>query len=184
MLQRVIKLVFGRIEREIGRPSIWNLPDPDFPVWAECPTLSDGFFSALGERRIQVRGEIASCDGKLIRFVDGSVSEVDVIVWATGYRPAFPFLDSETLGCEPSALELYGRIAHPTRPGLYFIGFTRVLCSLWPLSEQQAHWRVEVLRGTVQLPSRGVQLRQAVDIARTLPVFCNAYVLDLRRDFR
>lgn len=83
---------------------------------SERPTLSDGCFSALGERRIQVRGEIASCDGKLIRFVDGSVSEVDVIAWATGYRPAFPFLDSETLGCEPSALELYRRIAHPTRP--------------------------------------------------------------------
>ena len=135
MLQRVIKLVFGRIECEIGRPSTWNLPDPDFPVWAERPTLSDGFFSALGEGRIQVRGEIASCDGKLIRFVDGSVSEVDVIVWA-------------------------------------------------PLAEQQAHWLVEVLQGTIELPSRAVQLRQAVDVARILPVFCNAYVLDLRRDFR
>ena len=182
LMQRFLKHALGRLEAQTGRPSKWNLPNPDFPAWAERPTLSDGFIPALEQKRIEARPEIAALDGKRIRFVDDTTTEADVIIWATGYQPAFPFLGEEILGGDASDLALYRRIAHPQRPNLFFIGFTRVICSLWPLSEQQALWLADVLSGAIELPSQSTQIRKAIAVAQTLPVFCNSYVLDLHRD--
>jgi dimethylaniline monooxygenase (N-oxide forming) len=180
----LFKRAIGKVEREVGRPSTWNLPNPTFGVWAERPTLSDGFIPALEAGRIEARPGIAAFDESAVRFTDASESEADVIIWATGYRPGFPFLDEDVLGCPDDELALYRRIAHPTQPNLFFIGFTRVSCSLWPVSEQQAGWLIDVLRGRIALPSPVRQTRASVQVSKALPVFCSAYTFDLKRDRR
>jgi len=182
LLRAVMQRSLGKVEQEIGRPSDWNLPNPTFGPWAERPTLSEGFIPALEAGRIESRPGIAAFDESTISFTDGSRFEADVVIWATGYRPGFAFLDDEILGCPADELALYRRIAHPSRPNLYFVGFTRVICSLWPVSEQQAKWLVGVLKGTIDLPNHARQARHSIQVAKTLPVFCNSYVADLRRD--
>jgi dimethylaniline monooxygenase (N-oxide forming) len=182
LLQIVLKKALGRIEEEVGRPSEWGLPNPTFGPWAERPTLSEGFIPALESGRIEPRAAITAFDESTITFADGSNTEADVVIWATGYKPDFSFLDDDILGCDASELALYQRIAHPTQPNLFFIGFTRVICSLWPLSEQQARWLVGVLKGSIVLPGDSRRIRQSIQVSKTLPVFCNAYVHDLRRD--
>jgi hypothetical protein len=158
------------------------LPTPSFPAWGDRPTLSHGFIPALEAGRIQPVPGIAGYAGTTVAFTDGSAAEADVVIYATGYQLRFPFLKTSMLGCEPIDLSLYRRIAHPTRENLYFIGFTKVLCSLWPLSEQQAKWLAGVLGGTVTLPSQAEQQRRSIEVGRALPVFCNWDVLDLRSD--
>jgi cation diffusion facilitator CzcD-associated flavoprotein CzcO len=180
--QIAIGKVFKSVEREIGAPSTWNLPTPSFPAWGDRPTLSHGFIPALEAGRIQPVPGIAGYAGTTVAFTDGSAAEADVVIYATGYQLRFPFLKTSMLGCEPIDLSLYRRIAHPTRENLYFIGFTKVLCSLWPLSEQQAKWLAGVLGGTVTLPSQAEQQRRSIEVGRALPVFCNWDVLDLRSD--
>ncbi len=177
-----LEKVFARVAKEIGAPSDWNLPTPTFPAWGDRPTLSHGFIPALESGRIHPMPGIAAYDGSAIKFTDGALEATDVVIYATGYRLQFPFLDADMLGCEATDLSLYRRIAHPSRPGLYFIGFTKVLCSLWPLSEQQAKWLAGVLRGDIALPKRAEQERRAVQVAKAPPVFCNWDVLDLRSD--
>jgi cation diffusion facilitator CzcD-associated flavoprotein CzcO len=184
LLRAVMKRSLAKVEAEIGRPSHWNLPNPTFGPWAERPTLSEGFIPALEAGRIEPRPGIAAFDESTIRFTDGSEVDADIVIWATGYQPGFAFLDDEMLGCPADELALYRRIAHPSRPNLYFIGFTRVICSLWPVSEQQAKWLVGVLKGTIQLPNQARRARHSVQVSKTLPVFCNSYVADLRRDVR
>jgi dimethylaniline monooxygenase (N-oxide forming) len=182
VMQGFLKKTFAKIQQDVGGPMDWSLPEPSFPPWAERPTLSDGFIPALQSGRIEGMPGIAAFDGSTIKFTDGSIAEADIIVYATGYQLNFPFLDREVLGCEASDISLYQRIAHPSRSNLYFIGFTRVLCSLWPLSEQQAHWLGGVLTGSITLPAESIRTRRAVQVARDLPVFCNFHVLDLRAD--
>jgi dimethylaniline monooxygenase (N-oxide forming) len=182
LFRALLKRSLGKVEQEIGRPSDWNLPDPTFSPWAERPTLSEGFIPALEAGRIEPRPEISAFDASSLKFTDGSEADADVVLWATGYQPGFPFLDDEVLGCPADELALYRRIAHPTQRNLFFIGFTRVICSLWPVSEQQAKWLVGVMKGKIELPNQIRQARQAIQVAKTLPVFCNSYVLDLRRD--
>ena len=182
LMRAVMKRSLGKVEQEVGHPSDWRLPDPTFGPWAERPTLSEGFIPALEAGRIEPRPGIAGFDESTIKFTDGSETDADILIWATGYEPGFPFLDDGILGCPADELALYRRIAHPSRPNLFFIGFTRVICSLWPVSEQQAKWLVRVLKGTIELPNQAGLARHTVQVSQTLPVFCNSYVLKLRRD--
>jgi putative flavoprotein involved in K+ transport len=57
--------------------------------------------------------------GRTVRFTDGSSREVAVVVWATGYRPDYSWIDV------PGVLR-DGRVAHSRGvtevPGVYFLG--------------------------------------------------------------
>ena len=48
-------------------------------------------------RAITPKPNISRIDGGTVHFVDGSSAEIDTIVWCTGYRITFPFLDSEVM---------------------------------------------------------------------------------------
>ena len=137
---------------------------------------------ALKAGRIDVRPGIRAFDGRRVLFDDGSDVEADVILYATGYRLHFDYLDRDTLGCAAPDLALYQRIAHPAYDDLFFVGFCRVMCSLWPLAEQQSRWVARHLSGGFALPAVRIRLRKAVPLTTTLPVLCNAYVEGLRRE--
>ncbi|MGE5926587.1 MAG: hypothetical protein ACM357_04485, partial [Gemmatimonadota bacterium] len=49
--------------------------------------------SAVGIGAIAYRPNIERLEGTRVRFVDGTVEDVDVIVWCTGYKVTFPFFD-------------------------------------------------------------------------------------------
>ncbi len=183
LMQSFISKVFGGMAADVGEPAKWNLPNPDFAPYEERPTISDGFVSALDAGRVQGRPGIASFNGNTVRFSDDTTFEADIVIWGTGYRQAFPFLSRDVLGSDAPDLALYRRIVHPTQRNLYFIGFTRVLCSLWPVSEVQAIWLSRLLRGDFELPSPTRQSKDAIAVARALPVFCNLHVAQLRADF-
>jgi putative flavoprotein involved in K+ transport len=71
---------------------------------------------------VTMRRRLKSVAGRLARFEDGSDQEVDAIIWATGYRPDFSWIDV------PSVRGAGDRIAHKRgvtdAPGLFFVGLT------------------------------------------------------------
>jgi len=58
-------------------------------------------------------------DGKP-ELADGTVLDVASVVWATGYRPDYSFVDAPILGSDGWPEEVRG--VSPTVPGLYFVG--------------------------------------------------------------
>jgi cation diffusion facilitator CzcD-associated flavoprotein CzcO len=181
LMRRLLKKVFQHYAAKVGTPESLGLPAPDIEPWEDRPTMSMEFIPALREGRISVRPGIERFDGNRVTFSDGSVDELDVILYATGYQLDFPFIEREVLGCDAPDLALYQRIAHPGHDGLFFVGCCRVLCSMWPLAEQQSHWIAKTLRGDFALPGPGERTREAVPLATSLPVICSFYVEDLRR---
>ncbi|HET7807365.1 MAG TPA: NAD(P)/FAD-dependent oxidoreductase [Gaiellaceae bacterium] len=75
------------------------------------------------ERRYGVRSKprLVDAEGRRVRFEDGSELEVDAVVWATGYRPDYSWIDLPVFGDD-------GRLRHRRGvtdvPGLYFLGLT------------------------------------------------------------
>ena len=75
------------------------------------------------ERRhgVRLKPRLVDADGRRVRFEDGSELEVDAVVWATGYRPEYSWIDLPVLGDD-------GRLRHRRGvtdvPGLYFLGLT------------------------------------------------------------
>jgi len=96
---------------------------------------------------VRFRPRLVDAAGRTVRFADGSSREVDVVVWATGYRPDHSWIDI------PGVLR-DGRVGH-TRgvtaiPGLYFLGLpwqhTRGSALLGFVADDAAHVAAHVAR--------------------------------------
>lgn len=181
VMRRLLGKVLRSQSEKHGGAKALGLPEPTIDPWEDRPTMSIDFIPALQAERIDVRPAIRSFEGSTVHFEDGTQTDADVILYATGYQLHFPYLDRETLGCDAPNLSLYQRISHPVHDDLFFLGCCRVMCSMWPLAEQQSRWVSRLLAGAFELPSRAERNRQAVALASSLPVMCNFYVESLRK---
>jgi dimethylaniline monooxygenase (N-oxide forming) len=149
------------INRAQGDPTEFGLPKPDHRIAEAHPTVSSDLLPRIGHGRITVKPNIQRLEGDSVRFVDGSVEKIDRIVYCTGYKISFPFVDHELL--DPSGdnrIELYRRVVHPDLPGLYFIALVQPLGAMMPIAELQSEWIADVIEGKVPLPGRPEMLTE------------------------
>jgi putative flavoprotein involved in K+ transport len=70
---------------------------------------------------VELKPRVVDAEGRTVRFEDGSELEVDAVIWATGYRPDYSWIDLP-------AFDPGGRLRHRRGvtdvPGLYFLGLT------------------------------------------------------------
>ncbi len=151
---QVTRWLFMRQLKQIqGDMEDYGLPKPDHKLGEAHPTVSSDLLTRIGHGRITPKPNISRIAGSTVHFVDGSSADVDTIVWCTGYRITFPFLDAELLATDGNHVPLFRRVVHPGRPGLYFIGLVQPLGAIMPIAELQSEWIADVLEGTVPLPA-------------------------------
>ena len=136
----------------VGRPQDRGLPAPDHRLLGAHPTVSSRLYDLVGHGDIEVVGDVEAFDGDKVRFVDGRVEPVDVLVYATGYQVSLPFLAPEVLEVRDNELPLYQRVVAPERPGLYLLGFIQTVGASIALMEHQAEWVGDLLTGAAVLP--------------------------------
>ncbi|MEV1068070.1 NAD(P)-binding domain-containing protein [Streptomyces sp. NPDC050263] len=135
-----------------GKLGDYGLPEPDHPLFASAITISDEIFSRIRHGAVTPRPAIDAVDGDRVSFTDGTSARADAIVYCTGYRMTFPFLEP---GCPVGAqgsVELYKRVVAPDRPGLFFAGLIRPVGSITRLVEAQARWIARLVTGDAVLP--------------------------------
>jgi putative flavoprotein involved in K+ transport len=75
----------------------------------------------LERHGVELKPRLVDTSGRTGRFADGSELEVDAVIWATGYRPDYSWI-------ELPAFDEVGRVRHRRGvtevPGLYFLGMT------------------------------------------------------------
>ncbi len=142
-----------------GNQRRYGFPVPDYPLGAEHPTISTELLPLIGHGRIRVKPDIRRLEGRQVRFADSSTEPVDLIIYATGYRLAFPFFDPAFLEVRDNYLPRYLHVVPPEHPNLYFIGLVQPLGSIMPLAEVQAEWVADLLEGKAGLPSREAMWR-------------------------
>ncbi len=143
-----------------GKVTDYGLPQPDHAVLHAHPTVSDDLLTRLGHGDITVKPNIDRFEGSKVFFADGSATEVDVVVYATGYKVTFPFLDERVVRAEDNHIDLYRRVVDPDHPGLYFVGLIQPLGAIMPLAELQAEWVADLVTGEGALPSYDEMRRQ------------------------
>ena len=105
--------------------------------------------------RILVRPGIQTIAGHEVRFMDGSSETFDSIIAATGYLTEFPYLPAAARPASGTRMDLYNRVAHPSLPGLYFIGFFDVSGgSNIRMMDDQAEYITAIATGAVKLPDK------------------------------
>ena len=101
----------------VGKMTDYGLPEPDHDVLEAHPTVSDALLSRLGHGDITVKPTISRFDGSSVVFADGSSVEADVVVYSTGYKVTFPFLDETVLSTDDNHVNLYRRVVPPIGRG-------------------------------------------------------------------
>ena len=146
LLRPVAKLISGD-------PVKYGLPTPNHHFLEAHPTISSELLMRLGSGDAKAKPNVAELMGDRVRFEDGSVEEVDVIIYATGYNITFPFFDEDFLSAPDNRLPLFKRMLKPEIDDLVFMGFAQALPTLFPFVECQARLCAEYLAGTYRPPS-------------------------------
>ncbi|ACK73213.1 Flavin-containing monooxygenase [Gloeothece citriformis PCC 7424] len=120
-IQRLI--TYGIIRLTFGKHSDYGLSQPKYRIFAKHPTLNNEVPYYIKHGRITVKPEVKHLEGKKVTFVDGSEEEIDLIVCATGYHLAYPFLPQELQRVEGAIAKCYGGSFLADYKGLYYIGW-------------------------------------------------------------
>jgi thioredoxin reductase len=143
-----------------GKVTDYGLPAPDHAVLHAHPTVSQDLLNRLGHGDIMVRPNIDRFEGSKVFFTDGTSGEYDVVVYCTGYKVSFPFLDDTVVRAEDNHIGLFHRVVDPDHAGLYFVGLIQPLGAIMPLAEAQAHWVADLVTGVGRLPSADEMRRE------------------------
>ena len=191
-LQRAVSAFM--LKQVQGNMEDYGLPRPDHKLMEAHPTVSAELLARIGHGRVKPKPNIERLEGDRVRFADGSVEEIDRIVYCTGYKITFPFLSEELVSTRDNRVPLYRRVVHPDRPGLYFIGLLQPLGAIMPLAEAQCEWVADLLEGSVALPSaremrkvieredRRMRKRYVASKRHTIQVDFFPYLRTLRRE--
>jgi dimethylaniline monooxygenase (N-oxide forming) len=161
----------------VGDMEDYGLPRPDHDLGDAHPTISADFLNRVAHGEIGYRPNIAELLGDRVRFEDGSVEQVDTIVWCTGYKVTFPFFDADLISAPDNDLPLFRRVFHPELANVFFAGLLQPLGAIMPLAEAQGQWIAAYLRGEYALPAPAA-LRQ--DIERERAKMFKRYVASKR----
>jgi dimethylaniline monooxygenase (N-oxide forming) len=157
--EKLLRLAVGDMER-------YGLPRPDHRFGEAHPTISDDALSRIAHGEITPKPNIAELGERTVRFTDGSEVEADIVVYCTGYKVTFPFLDPQLIAAPDNDLPLFRRVFHPDVAGIYFVGLLQPLGAVMPLAELQSEWICDHLAGRYRLPP-DAELRADVEAERT-----------------
>jgi cation diffusion facilitator CzcD-associated flavoprotein CzcO len=151
-LQRRVARLLPRLVS--GRMEDFGLPTPNHHFLEAHPTVSSELLLRLGSGDAIAKPDVAELLGDRVRFSDGTIEQIDAIVYATGYKITFPFFDPSFISAPGNVLHLYKRIFKPGIDDLAFVGFAQAIPTIFPFAECQSKLVGRWLAGDWALPSR------------------------------
>ncbi|MFK8030888.1 MAG: flavin-containing monooxygenase [Gammaproteobacteria bacterium] len=184
------------VERTVGRPEQFGLPQPKYRFRQNHPTVSNEIHARLGSGDLLPKPAISALHGDEVEFEDGTREEADAIVYCTGYHIRFPFFAKEIMDPADNEVALYKRIFDPDNSQLYFVGLVQPLCALMPIAQIQSRLVAAHIAGDYQLPdphtmreSIAEDLNEMNDnyvksTRHTIQIDCLEYTWDIRHEMR
>jgi hypothetical protein len=147
-----LRRLVARRRRQVawGKVVVNKLPEPDHRLFETHPVINSRWPYAVSSGAIRVKPDVRFLDGAGVVFADGSREPVDVIIYATGYKLSFPFIDQQHLNWCDGRPELYLHIFHPERDDQFVVGMIQPDSGQFGLVDYQAQLIAEYLGGLQQ----------------------------------
>ena len=117
------RLINGLILRVlVGDLKRYGLRKPDHKLLQTHPIINQHITYYMGHGKITAKPDVAELCGDSVKFADGSVEAIDVIIYATGFNITFPFMDNQYLNWNGKHPDLYMNAFHPEYDNLFVIG--------------------------------------------------------------
>ncbi len=106
----------------VGSSRRTGLPRPDHRLFETHPVVNSLLPYYVGQGDITPMPDIARFDGQSVHFIDGRSITADLIVFATGYRLEFPFIEERLLNWQNGHPGFYLHVFHPVFDNLFMAG--------------------------------------------------------------
>ena len=144
----------GLLRLSVGPYEKYGLRQPDCGPLEMHPTLNSNILLALRHGTVTPRPGIERLEGNEVYFSDGSNETFDTIIFGTGFRIAFPFLDRSLVNWDANRPPpLYLKMMDARTPALYFIGLFQPIGCIWRLADFQARIAALQIAGRLDRPS-------------------------------
>jgi cation diffusion facilitator CzcD-associated flavoprotein CzcO len=131
----------------VGDPHKYGFPKPDYKLYESHPVVNSLVLYHAGHGDIEVRPDVDRLDGKTVHFKDGTNTDYDMILAATGYKLDYPFIDNVLLNWQGDAPHLYLNCMHPERDDLFVLGMVEASGLGWQGRHEQAEMVVRYIKG-------------------------------------
>jgi cation diffusion facilitator CzcD-associated flavoprotein CzcO len=148
------------IHTALGWPEEFGLPPPDHRLFETHPIINSQLLYFVGHGRIKPKPDVARLCDREVHFVDGSSENVDVIVYATGFRITIPFIDPAHLNWRNGKPALFLNAFHPRYDNLFVAGLVQSDSGLWPLVHYQAQLMARFIRSQRDDPRQAKRFRR------------------------
>ncbi|NEQ97279.1 MAG: NAD(P)-binding domain-containing protein [Cyanothece sp. SIO2G6] len=126
-------LIHIMIHLSFGSHRSYGLNPPNHRLLSKHPTINNEVPYYLKHGRITAKPEVKRLAGDTIHFVDGTEAEFDLVMCATGYHVAYPFLPLDLNRVTGPMVQCYGGSHLPDYKGLYFVGWGQTRGGVGPV---------------------------------------------------
>lgn len=136
LLALLLRVLVGDLRR-------YGLMRPDHKVLASHPIMNTQLIHHLAHGDIKAKPDVSELRGNRVGFADGSEEEIDIIVYATGYKPSIPCIEASV----PSFTnDLYLNIFPRKHRDLFVVGHFETDGGAYPIVSKQADLIAAVIR--------------------------------------
>lgn len=146
LFQPLLRIIVGDLRR-------YGLPRPDHRLFETHPVLNSQILDSLTHGEVAVKPDVRGFAGRRVSFADGTTEEVDLVIFATGYRRRVPILPAE-LHREGDVSQLFLNVFQRGHPGLFVVGFFETDAGSYPLIDLQCELIARVLRLEREAPTK------------------------------
>ncbi len=149
-----------------GPPERFGLPKPEHRLYDRTPIVNSLVLLHLGQGDVALRKPVKAFNGNSVIFEDGKRDDVDIVVFATGYRITFPFLeDLSPLNWQPQfgAPRLYMNVFPPEDNGLFVAGLLEGAGVGWPGRALQTDLVAAYLKAKTAKPAAAQAFRREIE---------------------
>ncbi|MFN4294930.1 MAG: monooxygenase, partial [Thermoflexales bacterium] len=144
----------------VGLPQDYGLPKPDHKFFETHPIVNQLILYYVGQGDIKVKPDVAELRGDRVLFKDGSEELIDVIIYATGFKITFPFIEKRYLNWQGNKPLLYWHIFHPRYDNLFVIGLIQPDSGQWGLVDYQAQAVAKFICAQRNNPAKAEMMRR------------------------
>lgn len=157
---RIKQFVDTRVLRAFtGDPVRFGFPNPGYKIYETHPIVNTLVLHHLGQGDLRIRADVARFDGNTVHFTDGSASDYDTVLLATGYTLDYPFVSRAALNWTGAAPTLYLNVFPPSFNGLFVMGMIEASGIGWQGRAEQAELIAAYLAAP---PERQASFRRGV----------------------
>ena len=133
-------------------------------VFQRISTKSEGLQRSVLENNMVIKPKITFLVNNTVTFENGDKIECDFILFASGFKISFDFLDNATRGQIGKIRDLYNYMLPVNVNNIAFIGFMRPgVGSIPPMAEMQARYLGQIISGQKKKPSYDEMIKRIIE---------------------